>query len=153
MDFTTKHLKNLMEEVYLEPPFREHVAHALEHPLNWRMERIETRWFIEACQRVATVNPLLLELAKLDFNLVQSIHKRELGKLSSELGSPDGGRISVLRSGCHSSETVFNMTNDARIMKEKGSDIIPYLKRAYMEPAGIVPTPRGSSLNGRDDVR
>ncbi|CAL9128526.1 unnamed protein product [Musa textilis] len=82
MDFTTKHLKNLMEEVYLEPPFREHVAHALEHPLNWRMERIETRWFIEACQRVATVNPLLLELAKLDFNLVQSIHKRELGKLS-----------------------------------------------------------------------
>ncbi|KAJ8461498.1 hypothetical protein OPV22_034424 [Ensete ventricosum] len=82
MDFTTKHLKSLMEEGSLEPRFRKHVAHALELPLNWRMQRIQTRWFIEAYQGEATMNPLLLELAKLDFNLIQSMHKRELKELS-----------------------------------------------------------------------
>ncbi|XP_065016088.1 monoterpene synthase 7, chloroplastic-like [Musa acuminata AAA Group] len=82
MDFTTKHLKKLMEERSLEPRFREHVAHALELPLNWRMERIHTRWFIETYQREATMNPLLLELARLDFNLIQSMHKRELKEVS-----------------------------------------------------------------------
>ena len=82
MDFTTKHLKKLMEEGSLEPRFREHVAHALELPLNWRMERIHTRWFIETYQSEATMNPLLLELAKLDFNLIQSMHKRELKEVS-----------------------------------------------------------------------
>ncbi|XP_065049841.1 monoterpene synthase 8, chloroplastic-like [Musa acuminata AAA Group] len=82
MDFTTKHLKKLMEEGSLEPRFREHVAHALELPLNWRMERIHTRWFVETYQREATMNPLLLELARLDFNLIQSMHKRELKEVS-----------------------------------------------------------------------
>ncbi|THU59403.1 hypothetical protein C4D60_Mb07t01800 [Musa balbisiana] len=82
MDFTTKHLKKLMEEGSLEPRFREHVAHALELPLNWRMERIHTRWFIETYRREATMNPLLLELAKLNFNLIQSMHKRELKEVS-----------------------------------------------------------------------
>ncbi|CAL9128532.1 unnamed protein product [Musa textilis] len=82
MDFTTKHLKNLMEEGSLEPRFGEHVAYALELPLNWRMERIHARWFIETYQSEATMNPLVLELAKLDFNLIQSMHTRELKEVS-----------------------------------------------------------------------
>ncbi|THU71986.1 hypothetical protein C4D60_Mb04t07340 [Musa balbisiana] len=68
---------------HLEPHLREHVAHALELPLNWRMPRLQTRSFIEACQqRKANTNPVLLELAKLDFNRVQSIHQRELREVS-----------------------------------------------------------------------
>ncbi|WOK92035.1 chloroplast terpene synthase [Canna indica] len=84
MDFTTKHLQNLMEmeESDLPPHLREQVAHALDLPLNWRMLRLQTRWSIEACQKNSTVNPLLLEFAKLDFNMLQDIHKKELSDLS-----------------------------------------------------------------------
>ncbi|CAL9152015.1 unnamed protein product [Musa hybrid cultivar] len=81
INFTTKQLKSLMEGS-LEPHLREHVTHALELPLNWRMPRLQTRWFIEACQREANINPVLLELAKLDFNRVQSIQQRELREVS-----------------------------------------------------------------------
>ncbi|URD95736.1 Myrcene synthase, chloroplastic [Musa troglodytarum] len=80
-NFTTKQLKSLMEGS-LEPHLRKHVAHALELPLNWRMPRFQTRWFIEACQREAKMNPVLLELAKLDFNRVQLIYQRELREVS-----------------------------------------------------------------------
>ncbi|CAL9161040.1 unnamed protein product, partial [Musa hybrid cultivar] len=80
-NFTTKQLKSLMEGS-LEPHLREHVGHALELPLNWRMPRLQTRWFIEASQREAKMNPVLLELAKLDFNRVQIIYQRELREVS-----------------------------------------------------------------------
>ncbi|XP_065002377.1 monoterpene synthase 8, chloroplastic [Musa acuminata AAA Group] len=81
INFTTKQLKSLMGES-LEPHLREHVTHSLELPLNWRMPRLQTRWFIEACQREAKMNPVLLELAKLDFNRVQIIYQRELREVS-----------------------------------------------------------------------
>nr|QOC69155.1 linalool synthase [Wurfbainia villosa]QOC69160.1 linalool synthase [Wurfbainia villosa] len=84
MEFTTEHLKNLLEEDSADMKLKERASHALELPLNWRMERLHTRWFIEACQREVIVidNPLLLEFAKLDFNAVQSIYKKELSALS-----------------------------------------------------------------------
>lgn len=84
MEFTTGHLKNLLEEGNSDLTTREKVAHALELPLNWRMERLHTRWFIESCQReaAANVNHALLEFAKLDFNATQSVHKKELGEVS-----------------------------------------------------------------------
>ncbi|CAL9072970.1 unnamed protein product [Musa acuminata var. zebrina] len=79
-NFTTKQLKSLMEGS-LEPHLVEHVAHALELPLNRRMPGYD-QWFIEASQREAKMNPVLLELAKLDFNRVQIIYQRELREVS-----------------------------------------------------------------------
>ncbi|KAG6528910.1 terpene synthase 10-like [Zingiber officinale] len=83
MELTTEHLKNLLEGGS-DMKLKQRAAHALELPLNWRMERLHARWFIEACQREVMVitNPLLLEFAKLDFNSVQSIYKKELSALS-----------------------------------------------------------------------
>ncbi|XP_042463214.1 terpene synthase 10-like isoform X1 [Zingiber officinale] len=83
MELTTEHLKNLLEGGS-DMKLKQRTAHALELPLNWRMERLHARWFIEACQREVMVitNPLLLEFAKLDFNSVQSIYKKELSALS-----------------------------------------------------------------------
>ncbi|RZS28385.1 hypothetical protein BHM03_00061979, partial [Ensete ventricosum] len=46
MDFTTKHLKKLMEQGSLEPPLREQVASALELPLHWRMHRLHASYRI-----------------------------------------------------------------------------------------------------------
>ncbi|GLT50647.1 hypothetical protein SLA2020_241190 [Shorea laevis] len=54
------------------------VEHALEFPLRWRMPRMEARWFIEVYQRSPDMNPLLLDLAKLDFNMVQAMHQEDL---------------------------------------------------------------------------
>ncbi|CAL9774941.1 unnamed protein product, partial [Musa acuminata subsp. burmannicoides] len=74
---------NLSLSRSLSLSLRKQVAYALELPLHWRMHRLHTRWFIEAYQRDATMNPLLLELAKMDFNMVQGIYKRELSEASS----------------------------------------------------------------------
>ncbi|GKU94198.1 hypothetical protein SLEP1_g7724 [Rubroshorea leprosula] len=54
------------------------VEHALEFPLRWRMPRMEARWFIEVYERSPDMNPLLLDLAKLDFNMVQAMYQEDL---------------------------------------------------------------------------
>ena len=54
------------------------ISHSLELPLHWRMQRLETRWFIDTYERKQGMNPLLLELAKLDFNNVQATHQEDL---------------------------------------------------------------------------
>ncbi|KAG6511243.1 hypothetical protein ZIOFF_029300 [Zingiber officinale] len=85
MDFATKQLKGFLEEGSVPETggLREQVAHALQLPLNWRLERVQHRWFIEACRGDDTINPpFLLEFAKLDFNLVQDMYKSELRELS-----------------------------------------------------------------------
>lgn len=83
-EFTTKHLKNLLEEEGSLKPglIREQVAHSLELPLNWRFPRLHTKWFIGAWQRDPAMDPALLRFAKLDFNALQNIYKRELREVS-----------------------------------------------------------------------
>ncbi|KAG6525442.1 hypothetical protein ZIOFF_015398 [Zingiber officinale] len=83
IDGLKNHTEGMLKEGS-DMKLKERAAHALELPLNWRMERLHARWFIEACQREVMVinNPLLLEFAKLDFNSVQSIYKKELSALS-----------------------------------------------------------------------
>ncbi|KAL6318348.1 hypothetical protein AAG906_039440 [Vitis piasezkii] len=63
--FTTTHLKATVES--LGYPLAEQVAHALKHPIR---------------KDEASHDKTLLKLAKLDFNLVQSLHKEELSNLA-----------------------------------------------------------------------
>ncbi|PKU85555.1 terpene synthase 10-like [Dendrobium catenatum] len=79
--FAMKHLK-YHDRSLLSPQLVEQIEHALELPLHWRMSRLHTRWFIDAYGRHKNFNPTLLEFAKLDFNMVQSIYKTELQELS-----------------------------------------------------------------------
>ncbi|KAK8938337.1 hypothetical protein KSP40_PGU007655 [Platanthera guangdongensis] len=58
------------------------VDHALELPLHWRTPRLHSLWFIGAYGRIEGMDPRLLELAKLDFNIVQRIYKLELKEVS-----------------------------------------------------------------------
>lgn len=82
-DVTTKHLKAvLLHRGAAESRLRESVEHALDLPLNWRIPRLHSRWFMEAYQKTSGMDPLLLELAKLDFNAVQRQHIKELKSLS-----------------------------------------------------------------------
>lgn len=54
------------------------VAHSLEVPLHWRMLRFEARWFIDVYERQEGNKKFLLDLAKLDFNVLQSTYHDDL---------------------------------------------------------------------------
>ncbi|KAI3445787.1 hypothetical protein Pfo_002452 [Paulownia fortunei] len=58
------------------------VRNALELPLHWRIQRPNARWFIDAYGRRPDMNAVVLELAKLDFNIVQGKHQEELKHVS-----------------------------------------------------------------------
>ena len=77
--FAIEHLLKLKGQ---ENEVLEHVSHALELPLYRRMLRLQARWYIDAYGKQKDANPLLLELATLDFNMVQSVLKRDLQNVS-----------------------------------------------------------------------
>ncbi|QHN78593.1 hypothetical protein HN51_055814 [Arachis hypogaea] len=87
-DFTSKYLKEYLSKNNDEN--NDHHDHylsllinqALEIPLHWRIPRWEAQWFINAYEQKKNMNPLLLQLAKLDFNILQTIYQEEL-KVSS----------------------------------------------------------------------
>ncbi|KAI3944651.1 hypothetical protein MKW98_021109 [Papaver atlanticum] len=58
------------------------VRRSLETPFHWRVQRSETRFYIEAYESQKDMNPRLLELAKVNFNMVQAQHKMELMHVS-----------------------------------------------------------------------
>nr|VDD58288.1 unnamed protein product [Brassica oleracea] len=57
----------------------EMAVEALEMPYHWRMKRLETRRYIDAYSK----HDVLIEFAKIDFNIVQAVHQEELKYLSS----------------------------------------------------------------------
>ncbi|XVF76555.1 hypothetical protein PTKIN_Ptkin13bG0275100 [Pterospermum kingtungense] len=75
--FTRMHLTGLQEK-----GLSEQVTHALELPLHQRMLRLEARWYIDAYSERAAEKLTLLELAKLDFNMVQSTLQEDLKDMS-----------------------------------------------------------------------
>nr|ADP37189.1 (-)-beta-bisabolene synthase [Santalum album] len=79
--FSTTNLNNVKESISSNTLGRL-VKHALNLPLHWSAARYEARWFIDEYEKEENVNPNLLKYAKFDFNIVQSIHQRELGNLA-----------------------------------------------------------------------
>lgn len=61
----------------------EMVAQALDMPYHWRMRRLATRSYINLYGMKPNKNPVLVELAKLDFNIVQAVYQEELKYVSS----------------------------------------------------------------------
>lgn len=78
--FTTTHLKNMKGN--LSPTMVRKVHHALDMPLHWKVPKLEARWFIDTYEQEPNMNPNLLKLAKLDYNIVQSIYQKEVSKLA-----------------------------------------------------------------------
>ncbi|PNS89772.2 hypothetical protein POPTR_019G023000v4 [Populus trichocarpa] len=77
-DFTTKNLENYVKKCNTTEYLSELVSHALELPLAWRMLRLEAHWFINLYETKTDMEPVLLELAKLDFNMVQAVYQEDL---------------------------------------------------------------------------
>ncbi|GER53155.1 limonene synthase [Striga asiatica] len=55
---------------------------SLEVPSHWRIPRLDARWFMDTYKTRPDMNPMLLELAKLDFNIIQATHQHELQLVS-----------------------------------------------------------------------
>lgn len=77
--FATEHLLKLKGK---KNEALDHINHALELPLYHRMLRLQARHCIDAYNKRKDANPLLLELAILDFNMIQAAYKAELKEVS-----------------------------------------------------------------------
>ena len=78
--FARKHLKLALPD--LNSPLSSLVQLALELPLRKSIERLLSRYYISIYQEEDERNDILLEFAKLDFNLLQSVHKQEIREIS-----------------------------------------------------------------------
>ncbi|XP_057450479.1 probable terpene synthase 11 [Lotus japonicus] len=80
MHFSRAHLHQLIP--HLSPEVGSHISRALTLPRHLRMARLEARNYMEEYNQANSQIPSLLELAKLDFDMVQSLHQRELAEIS-----------------------------------------------------------------------
>ena len=81
--FTCFHLRDLLlNEDRSSSILLEQVGHALEFPLHRTIQRLEARWYTEAYEKRKDANRVLLEAAKLVFNIVQSTHQKDLQQMS-----------------------------------------------------------------------
>nr|ARG42164.1 TPS7 [Phaseolus lunatus] len=77
------HLMNLMKEGLMDVKMAKKVRHVLEGlPYHRSCFRLMARQYINRYDKMEPHNLLLLELAKLDFNMEQSSHQNELKELS-----------------------------------------------------------------------
>ncbi|KAG6642215.1 myrcene synthase, chloroplastic-like [Carya illinoinensis] len=95
-DFTTKHLKDYVDKS-TNQNLHAMVNHALEFPLHWRVKRLEARWFIDVYRSREDMDPILLQLAELDFNMVQAVHQEDLKEVSRWWKSTGLGELSFVR--------------------------------------------------------
>nr|GMD52373.1 (-)-germacrene D synthase-like [Ipomoea batatas] len=82
LTFTTSHLESMLGLPQLSNPLRSQVSEALKQPIRRRLTRLDAQKFISSYEPDGTQDALLLKFAKLDFNLLQKQHQRELGSLT-----------------------------------------------------------------------
>lgn len=80
LKFTTASLEK--EAPNLPSPLQTQVYHALEQPLHKGIPRIEARHYISVYDEDQSKNDLILRLAKIDYNLLQIVHRKELCQVS-----------------------------------------------------------------------
>ncbi|VAH39706.1 unnamed protein product [Triticum turgidum subsp. durum] len=76
ISFARHHLESTRDN--LEYPLSEQVKRNLEIPYPRTLKRIDAPYYIAEYGQEQTCNPSVLELAKLNFNLLQCVHQREL---------------------------------------------------------------------------
>ncbi|KAK9155966.1 hypothetical protein Sjap_003446 [Stephania japonica] len=82
--FTTTNLTSMMKS---SPslscsPLGRQIQHSLEQPIHKGMPRLEARRYISLYRENEKWSHSVRELAKLDFNLVQALHRQELSEIS-----------------------------------------------------------------------
>ncbi|XP_051125999.1 monoterpene synthase TPS4, chloroplastic-like [Andrographis paniculata] len=81
MTFAEKELKLMARSTTLPRHFSWPISRALELPRHLRMERLESRLYIDEYSNQSHPNDHLLKLAKSDYNHVQSLYQMELAEV------------------------------------------------------------------------
>ncbi|KAM0837349.1 hypothetical protein ACQ4PT_061725 [Festuca glaucescens] len=76
ISFARHHIESMRGS--LKYPLSEQVKRNLEIPYSRTLKRIDAPYYIEEYKNEQTCSPSILELAKLEFNLLQKLHQREL---------------------------------------------------------------------------
>ncbi|VFQ92499.1 unnamed protein product [Cuscuta campestris] len=79
--FTISHLQSMLPNM-APTTLRSHVTKALKLPIWRRLTRIDAVEYIQFYQLDESHDSVLLKFAKLDFNILQKQHQRELGNLT-----------------------------------------------------------------------
>ncbi|XP_054778344.1 probable terpene synthase 2 [Prosopis cineraria] len=85
LHFTYTHLKSLTDNNQLSPILNAQVSHCLSQPLHKRSLRLEARHYMSFYQQQDPSQNqmiMLLNFAKLDFNMLQKLHRKELGNIT-----------------------------------------------------------------------
>ncbi|XP_052164417.1 (E)-beta-caryophyllene synthase-like [Oryza glaberrima] len=78
--FTRNYLQSVVK--HLQSPMADEVCSALRTPLFRRPRRVEARHYISVYDKLPTRNETILEFAKLDFGILQSLYCEELNILT-----------------------------------------------------------------------
>ncbi|KAF8031675.1 hypothetical protein BT93_D0786 [Corymbia citriodora subsp. variegata] len=81
LPFAITHLESIKESK-VSTSLMKQVKRALKQPLRKGLPRLEARYYIPLYQEDPSHDEVLLALAKLDFNLLQEQHQKELGKIT-----------------------------------------------------------------------
>uniref|UniRef100_A0A164ZI83 Terpene synthase like-29 n=1 Tax=Daucus carota subsp. sativus TaxID=79200 RepID=A0A164ZI83_DAUCS len=123
-------LKNAVEQGKIALNMTAKVNHALDMPLHWKLTRVEARWYIDAYEKEQNINSNLLNFAKLDYNIIQSVYQKEVSKLArwdiTEIDKLPNNLKTVLLA-------MFNTTNQIGYwtLQERDFNIIPYFSKQW----------------------
>ncbi|TYI32042.1 hypothetical protein ES332_A04G030200v1 [Gossypium tomentosum] len=79
ISFTTNHLS--LAVASLDYPLSEQVSHALKQSIRRGLPRVEARHYLSVYQDIESHNKPLLEFAKIGFNMLQLLHRKELSEI------------------------------------------------------------------------
>lgn len=82
LEFTTTHLEQVPKYSSSNSLLASQVVHALNHPIRKSLIRLQARHYIPIYQQENSHNKTLLRFAKLDFNMLQKVHQRELSHIT-----------------------------------------------------------------------
>ena len=83
LSFTTSNLKSMVSNHLISCPIlMDKVIHALKRPIRKGLTRLEARHYMSVYQQEPSHNKVLLNFAKLDFNLLQKAHQEELSHIA-----------------------------------------------------------------------
>ncbi|XP_056163075.1 (-)-germacrene D synthase-like isoform X1 [Syzygium oleosum] len=81
LPFAITHLESI-DEMKVSTSLAKQASRALNQPLRKGLPRLEARHYISLYQEEPSHDEVLLLLAKLDFNLLQEQHQKEIGKIT-----------------------------------------------------------------------
>lgn len=81
LEFTKVHLDIIAKDPSCDSSLRTQIHQALKQSLRRRLARIEALHYMPIYEQETSHNEVLLKLAKLDFSVLQSMHKKELSHI------------------------------------------------------------------------